>query len=880
MALCKGKKCTSLSSHLSTYFYHHGSCIGRHPLMFTIIPVLIAILSSAAFFRLELTTDIEYQFFAINGRATNNKLVIESLFPENSTDCDISRLAAMGKFGMVIATAKHNESMLQNRIFDELYFLHQAVLNMNITWNGRNLSFIDICRKSNGKCIETDVLSLRKKIDDLKKGFSKIRYPIDIDSASSKIVFYPMTLGGVTRDEHDIVKDFRAVRLTYPIDHSNHTKYEIAMIWEKKFLELMNKLRFDNIKITKFSGRSVEDELNQFTTANLHLFFAAQILMFSFAAITCMTADCVTSKPWIGIAGCMSSVLGLGTAFSLMILCGKEYIDLNISIPIFVLGIGIDDSFVILASWRKTDAKDDIEKRMAETYSEAAVSITITTLTNVVATLIGITTPYHLIRIICSYMAISFAFAYIFQLTFFGGCLAISGYREKRNLHGLCCINVNKNQTPGIKRILTAGIFAEKGDKDIYLKFNFYRDVIGTMLSHKLSKYIVIFCFIIYFALGIYFMRFVSLDLDYSDLYPSTSYLGNYVRDDFRYFSEYRERIQVIINTPIDYSDPKIQEQLEDLTRKLENSPNMAGYNMTESWFRAYIQFIKSPASWFSLSGYNTSNPQDFVDALDNIFLRFKIAERFKKDIVFDSNKTKIIASRFFVQSQAVNTSIMQTNLLGQLHDIIDSSELSKYVLIYCYELVFADSFINVLPYVLRSLCVSSALVIIIFLLFIPDLLCAFCIVLSVISIVISTIGYSSVWGVNINTPVMVLLVLIAGFCVDYASHVSCAYVFSKSDIPNEKMKDALKVAGHAVIQGGGSTLLGISVMMFASYRIFFDFMKLIGLTVLFSVLYGIILLPVLLTYWDNIISLYIKKKKQFIENEEASNLPMIRHNS
>lgn len=59
-----------------------------------------------------------------------------------------------------------------------------------------------------------------------------------------------------------------------------------------------------------------------------------------------------------------------------------------------VLGVGMDDAFVLLAAWRRTNPTMSVPKRLSYTYAEAAVSITITSLTNFISFMIGIITPF------------------------------------------------------------------------------------------------------------------------------------------------------------------------------------------------------------------------------------------------------------------------------------------------------------------------------------------------------------------------------------------------------------------------------------------------------------------------------------------------------
>jgi len=100
-------------------------------------------------------------------------------------------------------------------------------------------------------------------------------------------------------------------------------------------------------------------------------------------------------------------------------------------------GIGIDDTFVILAAWRQTDELASVPKRLADCFSEAGVSITITTLTDMLSFYVGLMTPIPSVQIFSAFAGTCVLWIYILQIFLFGGILAISGEQETENRHGI-----------------------------------------------------------------------------------------------------------------------------------------------------------------------------------------------------------------------------------------------------------------------------------------------------------------------------------------------------------------------------------------------------------------------------------------------------------
>ena len=117
------------------------------------------------------------------------------------------------------------------------------------------------------------------------------------------------------------------------------------------------------------------------------------------------------------------------------------------TICFYVAGIGVDDMFVMLAAWRQTDFRWTVEERMGKAFSEAALSITITSITDVLSISIGAITKFQSVRIFCTYTAIAVLFDYFYQITFFAACMVLTGRREANNLHVSTCMKaVPKSQ--------------------------------------------------------------------------------------------------------------------------------------------------------------------------------------------------------------------------------------------------------------------------------------------------------------------------------------------------------------------------------------------------------------------------------------------------
>ncbi|XP_022235301.1 patched domain-containing protein 3-like, partial [Limulus polyphemus] len=522
--------------------------------------------------------------------------------------------------------------------------------------------------------------------------------------------------------------------------------------------------------------------------------------------------------------------------------------------------IGMDDTFVLLAAWRRTDLKKPVRERMAETYSEAAVSITITSLTNFLSFLIGVLTPFPAVQIFCIYTAVAVLFTYLWHITFFGGCMAICGYAERRNLHSVFCVPatprsvaISGNKSVLFRLLCTGGI--NKDDPDNLMDNRehtlmvFFRDSLGKALSYMPTKILIIMCFLVYLIIGIWGCTQVKEGLERNKLSQYDSYSVTYYRMDDLYFRKYPFRIQVVVADELNYADPKIQEAMENMLQKFENEEFSAGSSLTESWLRAYLQFQKDGRSFFLLDGFNLTKKEDFIEALRSVFLRLPQVGTFKKDILFNEDGTSIVSSRFLIQTKDVRNANQEKAMVIKLREIADNSPFN--VTVYQQFFIFWDQFILVRETSIQAISVAAAVMMVILLIFIPKPICALWVAFSIISIEIGVIGYMTLWNVNLDSISMINLIMCIGFSVDYSAHISYAYISSERKTADDRIRSALHSLGMPILQGSLSTILGIISLSFAPSYIFLAFFKTIFLVILFGALHGLLLLPILLSISD-----------------------------
>lgn len=72
----------------------------------------------------------------------------------------------------------------------------------------------------------------------------------------------------------------------------------------------------------------------------------------------------------------------------------------------------------------------------------------------------------------------------------------------------------------------------------------------------------------------------------------------------------------MIISGQYDYSDPKVQQEVEKLTQTFENTSYITNSLYTESWLRSFLQYVDRNSDYLNIS---LKTQKDFMDALEEV---------------------------------------------------------------------------------------------------------------------------------------------------------------------------------------------------------------------------------------------------------------------
>ncbi|XP_015461356.3 patched domain-containing protein 3-like [Astyanax mexicanus] len=854
-----GCKTDCVEKPISIGFQKFGRFVGSNPWWFFLCPLLISTLLGSGFYFLEEreSNDIEEQFTPVNGPAKLERQFVQQNFPLNDSVFSNQRLYTDGVYASFIAVST-SPSILTQAAFREIERLDRSIRALNVSVGGEALTFDGLCARRYKKCIPNKILDVYHFYGER---FEKTELTFPFFRFGFTPVFLGYSVGGVNVSSA-VLKSAKAIRFFYFLKEDNRSRTDL---WLNEFLKVFpSNLSTKFIKVTYSTSLSRQVEFEANTKDVIPLFSITYVIAIAFSILSCLRFDCVRNKVWVATFGVLSAGLAVLSSFGMMLHIGVPFVMTVANSPFLILGIGVDDMFILISCWQQTNVHDRVEDRLANTYKEAAISITITTLTDVLAFYIGLMTPFRSVQSFCLYTSTSILFCYIYSITFFGAFLVLNGRRENRNQHWLTCKEVPEecptDQSKWHELCCVGGAYdLHTGSEEVQPMNHFFKKYYGPFLTKSWTKVFVILLYMLYLTVSIYGCFQIKEGIDLRNLAADDSYVVRYYDDEKAYFSEYGPNIMVIVRSEFSYWDEKNMSDLESCVEDFKNL-SFIEKDIFTSWIKSYKYY-----------GYhknlNLSAEHVFKDNLGT-FLRFY--SDFRQDVNFTNNS--IYASRFFIQTVNISTALDEMNMLNKLRDTAQRCPVP--LLVYHPAFIYHDQYAVIVSNTIQNIAVTTAVMLLISLLLIPNPLCSLWVTFSIASVIVGVTGFMALWDVNLDTISMIILVVCIGFSVDFSAHISYSFVSSKKLSANEKAVDALFSLGYPILQGAVSTILGVVVLSASKNYIFRTFFKIMFLVIFFGLFHGITFIPVFLTFFDMCSGMYdkVNKDKQGLEDQATGN--------
>ncbi|RXN09265.1 patched domain-containing 3-like protein [Labeo rohita] len=770
--------------------------------------------------------DIEEQFTPVNGPAKLERAIVEKNFPPSEEFSQL-RLTSDGTYASLIITGLHGENVLTEAAFNDILELDRQVKNIS-TGN----TFENLCAKTKGNCMSNLILDIIN-YNATEIISSAITYPMNNGT------FLGPSIGGVElKPDSSEISSAKAVRLFYFLDQEKTMENSE---WLDGFLKLLSSYtKQKTVHVSYFTSISRQHEFENNSDSVIPLFSVTYFLAITISILSCLRLDCVRTKVWVAAFGVVSAGLAVLASFGLLLFCGMPFAMTVATAPFLILGVGVDDMFIMISCWQKTEVDKAFELRLAETYKEAGVSITITTLTDVLAFYIGLLTPFRSVQSFCMYTSTALLFCYIFNITFFGACLAFNGRRERSNRHWLTCMRVPEASGDG-KGCCVGGAFDENTRKEFEMPVDsFFKNYYGPFLTRVWVKVLVCLIYAGYLAVSIYGCFQIQEGLDLKHLAADGSYVGDYYDNEDEFFSDFGPNVMLVIKDEhFQYWNPTARKSLDSCLEHFQNL-TMADPDIPPiSWLHVYVQFGLN-------AGFDVDDEAQFKSHL-TAFLNYS---GFSQDVNFTNNH--IHASRMFVQTVDIRTAIDEKNMLNAFREI--AGECGKLqtpvdLIVYHPAFIYFDQYAVIITNTVQNIVVATCAMLVISLLLIPNPLCSLWVTFAIASVIVGVAGFMALWDVSLDSVSMINLVICIGFSVDFSAHISYAFVSSEESSVNDKATDAITKLGYPIVQGAVSTIAGVVVLAAAKSYIFRTFFKIMFLVILFGAVHGITFIPVFLTF-------------------------------
>ncbi|XP_068639984.1 uncharacterized protein [Aristolochia californica] len=917
--IINGLQLSVVQGYMSSFYRRYGTWVARNPALVLCSSLAITLVLCLGLIRFKVETKPEKLWVGSGSRAAEEKKYFDShLAPFYRIEQLILATIPDPKNG-------NSRSIVTDNNIQLLFEIQKKVDGIRANYSGSIVSLTDICMKPLGAdCATQSVLQYFKmdpeKYDDYggvqhaeycfqhytsaETCLSAFKAPVDPSTA----------LGGFGGSNYSQASTFV---ITYPVNNEVDKTGEEngkSVAWEKAFIhlvkeELIPMVQKHNLTLSFSSESSIEDELKRESSADVITILISYLVMFVYISVTLgdapnLASFFISSKILLGLSGVvvvMLSVLGSVGLFSAIGV--KSTLIIMEVIPFLVLAVGVDNMCILVHAVKRQPLDLPLERRVSNALVEVGPSITLASLSEVLAFAIGSFIPMPACRVFSMFAALAVLLDFLLQVTAFVALIVFDFLRtEDHRVDCFPCIKIPVSTAEADKGI---------GQREPGLLARYMKEVHAPLLSLWGVKVAVIALFTAFFFASIALTTRIQPGLEQQIALPRDSYLQGYFSNVSEYLRVGPPLYFVVKN--YNYSvESKETNQLCSISQCGANS--LLNEISRASLVPASSHIAKPAASWlddflvwlspeafgccrvftngtycppddqppccqsddgacdvggvckdcttcFRHSDLQQGRPSTaqfreklpwFLNALPSADCAKGGHGAYTKSVDLTGYESGVIqASEFRTYHTPLNKQRDYVNSMRAAREFSSrvSDALQMEIFPYSVFYIFFEQYLSIWRTALTNLGLALGAVFIVCLAITCSLWSSAIILLVLAMIVVDLLGVMAILGIQLNAVSVVNLVMSIGIAVEFCVHITHAFSVSIGD-RGQRAKEALSTMGASVFSGITLTkLVGVIVLRFAKSEIFVVYyFQMYFALVLIGFLHGLVFLPVVLS--------------------------------
>ncbi|CAD7697418.1 unnamed protein product [Ostreobium quekettii] len=914
---------------ISESFRRLGSMVGAHPIWVIIVTLLFVALSAIPLlekaypgkglvaFHEELDKD---KLYAPTGfRSSDDSKYVKSIYDKEQ----LTQLVLVKR-----DTTSGSRNVLTRDLVAEAWDLWEWIRTLEVEYENQTYRWEDVCARNekpdsdeqlpckmfsifdvwslNRTAFEMDdnyLETMTKKTvapgEELVKGLAK-----GAVTGYGALLFRDLVLGQdyVTTDENGILKSAEVFRITMiKKEHRREIlgkNYDpVTTAWEAELIDLVT-FRWQG----RLKGYAASfEEVDRQSEEQVHedLLFAALsyvfvIIISHFVLFRNNRSFCKAHLTLVSIVAITCSII---TALGVVNLMGVPYNLVVNTVPFLMVGLGIDDTFVIMGAYASTPPYHTVQQRIEETMMRAGTSIFVTSLTDFVAFAFGTFTRIPAMRAFALYAAAGVFFDFLYQVTFFVAFVVLDTRREERSrkgapLFGLGPVppaapqkgapkaqEMSKMEAQCGKQVGGTVIKHEVNRKRTYEKQismtewkmqtgeeypkccgsgefdpqapSSSRKVIGEWLPsltlHPMGMAIVMIIEAVVVGIAIYGCTKVYMDFRYTAWFvPKDSWLNDAFAVEDKYFGGTKINFYVFTKEPLDggtYFDHL--DELEALGEAMRNSTDISDRPLPFTfWYDNFVLWLK----FYHPTDLINDRPPD-ADTFTEWTKEFlsTTGQAHLGDVIFSEDMTRIISTRTTAFTKPIGPMSDMIKVVDNVQAAATAASPNLQAFPYGGLFPFIDSFRIVTEETIKNVISAMVAVGLVCLLVLADFPTTFAVIAMIALTDLWVFGSMWYLGLQFNLVTSINLILAVGIAIDYSAHVAHSFLVVDGS-RRQRAQKALYHIGGEVFSGAATTLVAVGALFFAEHFIFHVFFKMFSVIILSGIWHGLVVLPIVLS--------------------------------